>query len=67
MASKKYAAIRKKSCVACGVCEITCPMGAIKVYKGCYAKVEEDICIGCGKCEKVCPANSIRIESRVNI
>lgn len=66
MASKRYATVDKTICVACGTCEITCPMDAIKVHKGCFAKVAEDKCVGCGKCEKICPANSIKIESRVN-
>ncbi len=64
MASKRYAAVDKKVCVACGACEAVCPLGAIQVYRGCYAKVREDKCVGCGRCEKVCPANSIQIESR---
>ena len=67
MASKRYATVDKGVCVSCGACELACPTGAIKVYKGCYAKVEEDKCVGCGKCEKVCPANSIQIKSKVSI
>lgn len=67
MASKGCAAVDKTLCVACGACEIICPLGAVKVDRGCFAKVNEDICVGCGKCEKDCPANSIRIESRGNI
>lgn len=67
MASKQYAAVDKTLCVACGACEIVCPLGAIKVHKGCFAKVAEDKCVGCGKCERVCPANSIKRESRVSI
>lgn len=67
MASKRYAAVDKTICVACGACEITCPLGAIKVHKGCFAKVAQDKCVGCRKCEKVCPTNSIKIESRENI
>ena len=67
MASKRYAAVDKTMCVACGACEAVCPMGAVKVYKGCYAKVQKETCIGCGKCEKVCPANSIHMENRGNL
>ena len=67
MASKRYAFVNQTICVACGACEIACPLGAIKVHKGCFAKVMEDKCVGCGTCEKVCPANSIKIESRVGI
>ena len=37
MLSKKLAAIAQTRCVACGVCENTCPLGAVKVRRGCYA------------------------------
>ena len=55
MLSKKLAAIDKTRCVACGVCEKTCPLGAVKVCRGCYAAVEAERCVGCGKCAKLCP------------
>lgn len=67
MASKRYAVVDEKTCVACGACEGVCPKEAVKVYRGCYAKVAQELCVGCGKCEKVCPANSIRTESRGNV
>ena len=55
MLSKKLAAVDKTRCVACGVCENTCPLGAVKVCRGCYAAVEAERCVGCGKCAKLCP------------
>lgn len=67
MASKRFAAVDKTTCVACGACEKACPLGAVKVYKGCFAKVAEEKCVGCGTCGKVCPANSIKMEGRKNI
>ena len=54
----------KKRCVACGVCENTCPLAAVKVYHGCYAVVEETVCVGCGKCAKSCPAGCIEMKER---
>ena len=42
MLSKKLAAIDKTRCVACGVCENSCPIGAVKVRRGCYAAVEAE-------------------------
>lgn len=51
MASKRYAAVDKTICVAFGACETVCPLGAIKVHKGCYAKVAQDKCVGGGKLE----------------
>ena len=46
MLSKKLAAIDQTRCVACGVCENTCPLGAVKVHRGCYAAVEAERCVG---------------------
>ena len=54
--AKRVASIDKKRCVACGVCENTCPLAAVKVHRGCYAVVEEAVCVGCGKCAQYCPA-----------
>ena len=67
MASKKYAKVDKKQCVACGVCVKECPMQAVSIWKGCYAIVDENICIGCGKCDRSCPAGSVDILNRGEI
>lgn len=57
----------KKRCVACGVCENTCPLVAVKVHRGCYAVVEETLCVGCGKCAKSCPAGCIEMKERAAV
>ena len=62
--SIKIGSVHKKRCVACGVCENTCPLAAVKVYHGCYAVVEETVCVGCGKCAKSCPAGCIEMKER---
>ncbi|MFR2372861.1 MAG: 4Fe-4S binding protein [Anaerobutyricum sp.] len=41
--AKRVASVDKKRCVACGVCENTCPLAAVKVHRGCYAVVEETL------------------------
>ena len=51
-------------CVACGVCENTCPLGAVKVRRGCYAAVEAERCVGCGKCARLCPVGCIEVKAR---
>ena len=66
MLSKKLAAIDKTRCVACGVCENTCPLGAVKVRRGCYAAVEAERCVGCGKCAKLCPVGCIEVKVRAD-
>ena len=65
MLSKRLAVVETNGCVACGVCENTCPLRAIKIHRGCYAKVEQDRCVGCGKCVKVCPAGCVDVKERV--
>lgn len=61
---KRKAYVDTKHCVACGVCQKTCPFGAISIYKGIYAKVSFDKCVGCSKCAKECPASVIEIKAR---
>lgn len=67
MPSKRVAVADKARCAACGVCENTCPIGAVKVYRGSYAVVQEDLCAGCGKCSKMCPAGCIEVKARADV
>ena len=64
MLSKRLAAVDTTRCVACGVCENTCPLGAVKGRRGCYAAVEDERCVGCGKCAKLCPVGCIEVKAR---
>ena len=64
MLSKKLAAVDQTRCVACGVCENTCPLGAIKVRRGCCAAVEAERCVGCGKCARLGPVGCIEVNAR---
>ena len=66
MLSKRLAAVDTTRCVACGVCEITCPLGAVKVRRGCCAAVEAERCVGCGKCAKLCPVGCIEVKVRAD-
>lgn len=56
---KKKAYVDTNYCVACGVCQKNCPLGAIAIYKGMFAKVDMDKCVGCAK---LCPASIIEIK-----
>ena len=64
MASKRYASVNRKDCVACGTCIRTCPRQAISVFRGCYAAVDTELCVGCGLCTKVCPTGCIELMNR---
>ena len=64
--SKRLAAVDKEQCVACGVCENACALGAIKVQSGCYAAIDANGCVGCGKCASLCPTGCIEIKARAS-
>ena len=46
-----------ESCVACGTCAATCPVGAISEGSPIY--VISDECVECGACVAVCPVAAI--------
>ncbi len=49
--------VNTEKCIGCGVCEGSCPVGAIKVDG--VAKIDYDTCIGCGACAGNCPCEAI--------
>ena len=49
------------SCVSCGSCASTCPVGAIAEGDGKYV-VDASACIDCGACEGACPTGAIKAE-----
>ena len=46
------------SCISCGSCVDTCPVGAIDEGEEYYV-IDEDMCIDCGACADVCPTEAI--------
>ena len=61
-ATNFHAKVNKMSCVACGMCEKTCQVGAVKIsYKKQHSVVNLDRCIGCGVCVSKCPTESITL------
>lgn len=44
-------------CVACGVCEPECPVGAISA--GDIFVIDADTCTDCAACVDVCPSDAI--------
>jgi ferredoxin len=55
------AVVDPEKCVACGLCEETCPVGAMTV--GETARVDPMRCIGCGRCAEQCPQEAISMEA----
>ena len=49
------------SCVSCGSCASTCPVGAIHEGDSKY-EVDAGSCIDCGACESSCPTGAIKAE-----
>lgn len=45
------------TCIACGTCAATCPVGAISEGSPIYVISEE--CVECGACAAVCPVAAI--------
>ena len=53
------AIVDEEKCTACGACESTCPVEAIKVDD--TAKIDEETCIDCGSCVDECPVEAINL------
>lgn len=49
------------SCVSCGACAGTCPVGAISEGDGKF-EIDAAACISCGSCAGTCPAGAISEE-----
>ncbi len=49
----------KDTCIACGACADTCPVGAISLDEAKGVYVINDECVDCGACEDGCPVAAI--------
>jgi len=65
-AQATVATVDEDLCCGCGICESTCPYGAVervkKVINGkerLVSHVTEGLCKGCGSCTSACPAGAI--------
>lgn len=50
-------------CILCGICERTCPAGALRVVKAenLWA-INRYACVQCGACTRACPKNCLTME-----
>jgi len=67
LSSSNYVAgVDQEACVACGVCEERCPVGAIAVDED-FAAVDASTCLGCGACTPPCDAEAVRLVLREEV
>ena len=51
--------VDQNTCIGCGACVGTCPVGAIAFNANGKAEINQDVCIQCGACAGTCPVNAI--------
>jgi len=51
--------VNKDLCIGCGVCEDSCPLGAISADAEGKREVNADLCVDCGTCAGSCPVGAI--------
>jgi formate hydrogenlyase subunit 6/NADH:ubiquinone oxidoreductase subunit I len=62
--SRGHVAIDVDGCISCGICQLSCPLGAIKVDKkeGTW-DIDRFDCIACGYCVEKCPKKCLSMVS----
>ncbi|MDR1478189.1 MAG: 4Fe-4S binding protein [Planctomycetaceae bacterium] len=58
--------VDQSSCVSCGMCVVSCPIGAVDLVDNgtdtFVAKIDSAVCGICGVCIDRCPAKAISIQ-----
>ena len=58
-ALKFIATVDAENCAGCGICQDTCPTGAVLVKE--VARIDPKRCIGCGRCIERCPQGALSL------
>ena len=58
-----FKSVASKNCTGCKICEMRCPVNAIKV-KGKKVTIDIDRCIGCGVCTRFCSQKNLVMKRR---
>lgn len=51
--------VDKDTCIRCGACVSTCPVGSLSMDADGKAECDAAVCIDCGACVSVCPVSAI--------
>lgn len=65
--SNYLASVDADKCIACGICEDRCPVGAITLKEAGVAEVDDARCIGCGVCTPTCDADAVDLILRATV
>ncbi|HBL50287.1 MAG TPA: hypothetical protein DF292_00880 [Firmicutes bacterium] len=57
--TKRFLKINRDSCVSCGVCQVTCPGGAITQDDAGQYTIDQRYCLQCSECRENCAQQSI--------